>query len=103
MISHCANPDCKLPLHYLRGGRLYRFDIRQPSGPCSDVPNAICSMKPSHASVFFWLCEQCSLKFSLKFNSREGLALAPLTDVVRRRGGAPVVAVTDLTQTAEVR
>ena len=92
MISHCASPDCKLPFHYLRGGRLYRFDIRHPSTPCSDVPNAICSMKPSHAAVFFWLCEQCSLKYSLKFNFRDGLALASLTESAKKPGTAPVVA-----------
>lgn len=95
MISHCANPDCKLPFHYLRGGRLYRIDIRHLTTPCRDVPNFICSMKRSHASVFFWLCEQCSLKFSLRFKVREGLALAPLTGVLRERGGAMVVAVSD--------
>ena len=93
MISHCANPDCRLPFHYLRGGHLYRFDIRNPSTPCSDVPNAICDVKPSHAAVFFWLCQQCSTKHSLKFNFREGLALASLTDTANKCGTAPVVAV----------
>ena len=91
MISHCSNPDCKVPFHYLRGGRLYRFDIRHPSAPCNDVPNAVCSLKPSHAAVFFWLCEQCSLQFSVKFNSQEGLSLAPLVNAPRKRAGAPVV------------
>jgi len=95
MISHCANPDCKLPFQYWRGGRLYRFDIRHPSTPCSDVPNAICSTRPSHAAVFFWLCEQCSLKYSLKFNVREGLALVSLTDPARKQSTAPVVTVPD--------
>jgi len=30
MISHCANPRCTLPLHYLRGGCLYRFELHRP-------------------------------------------------------------------------
>ena len=97
MISHCANPDCKVPFHYLRGGRLYRFDIRRPSTPCNDVPNAVCSLKPSHAAVFFWLCERCSLKHSLKFNFREGVTLASLPNAVQRHGTAPVVAVREAT------
>ena len=25
MVSHCANPACRAPLHYLRGGRLFFF------------------------------------------------------------------------------
>ncbi len=45
--SHCANPRCTLPFHYLRGGRLYRFDITSPSRPCADVPNAVCTLTPS--------------------------------------------------------
>jgi len=97
MITHCANPNCKVPFYYLRGGRLYRFDIRHPSTPCKDVPNAVCSLKPSHAAVFFWLCEGCSVKHSLKFNVREGLTLAPLSSAVKRPGADPVVEVTDPT------
>ncbi len=30
MISNCANPACNKPFHYLRGGRLYRFDAPLP-------------------------------------------------------------------------
>lgn len=93
MISHCANPDCRLPFHYLRGRRLYRFDIRHPSTPCSDVPNAICDVKPSHAAVFFWLCQQCSLRHSLKFNFREGITLMPLKHPAMKSSAPPVVAV----------
>ena len=52
MISHCASPRCTLPFHYLRGGRLYRFDITSPSRPCADVPNAVCTLTPSRATVF---------------------------------------------------
>ena len=52
MISHCANSRCTLPFHYLRGGRLYRFDITSPSRPCADVPNAVCTLTPSRALYF---------------------------------------------------
>jgi hypothetical protein len=93
MISHCANPVCTLPFHYLRGGRLYRFDIASPSTPCTDVPNAICSLKPSRATVFFWLCEQCSSKYSLCFNFRDGARLVPLAVPARKASTAPVIAV----------
>ena len=95
MISYCANLDCRLPFHYLRGGRLYRFDIKHPTTPCSDVPNAICSLKPSHATVFFWLCEQCSVKYSLKFNFHDGIRIVPRTCRTENIGNAPVIAVDD--------
>jgi len=55
MISTCANPACNKPFHYLRGGRLYRFDGRTASANRKTVANAVCSISPSHMSVFFWL------------------------------------------------
>ena len=93
MISHCANRACARPFHYLRGGRPYRFELKAPNWPCTDVPNAICSAKPSQATVFFWLCEPCSRKFSLQFNCRDGAGLTPLLHEEAKRGPAPVVAV----------
>lgn len=75
MVSHCANPDCGVPFHYLRGGRLYRFEIRSPQFPCADVPNAICGDHPSRATVFFWMCMNCCRKFRLKFDCRTGVQL----------------------------
>jgi hypothetical protein len=77
MISKCANPACNTDFHYLRGGRLYRFDMRQPSQPCKDVPNAICATKTSSASIFFWLCDECSRLYTLHFSIREGISVVP--------------------------
>lgn len=93
MISRCANRACALPFHYLRGGCLYRFDLRGPSTPCADVPNAICDSKPTQATVFFWLCERCSAKYSLHFNFRDGTTLVPLMNHGQRPSAAPVIAV----------
>lgn len=90
MISNCANANCGAPFHYLRGGRLYRFDLRRPTEPCADVPNAICATKPTHASVFFWLCADCSRKYTVQFSSRQGAAVLPLSQGARRL--SPVVA-----------
>lgn len=91
MISQCANPKCGTPFHYLRGGRLYRFDLRRPAEPCADVPNSICAGKPSHASVYFWLCEKCSRHYGLRFSPREGLSVSPLARAAEPRDS--VVAV----------
>jgi hypothetical protein len=27
MMNHCANPQCAKPLHYLREGRIFVFDV----------------------------------------------------------------------------
>ena len=90
MVSHCANPDCGVPFHYLKGGRLYRFEIKSPEMPCADVPNAICSEKPSRATVFFWMCVDCCRRFSLKFDPCAGVQLVPLTSP-NQLGTAPVI------------
>ena len=95
MISHCANRHCAQPFHYLRGGHLYRFDITDPNVVCADVPNAICSLKPAHATVFFWLCEQCSSKCSVRFNFHDGSTIVPLTRRTQKIGNAPVIPVDD--------
>ncbi len=94
MISQCANRDCAVQFHYMRGGHLYRFDLKSPAPPCTDVPNAICSEKPLHATVFFWLCEPCSSRYSLRFNRRDGVQLVALPASATRPTTAPVVAVT---------
>jgi len=93
VISHCANRACALPFHYLRGGRLYRFELKEPRTPCADVPNAICNSKPSHATVFFWLCEQCSVRYALRFNFQDGVRLVPLMNHPPKTDRAPVIAV----------
>jgi hypothetical protein len=91
MISHCANPACQAPLHYLRGGRLYRFDVKSPEEPCHDVPNAICTSKPAQAAIFFWLCQECCSRFSLSFDLRLGVRLVPQRAFVRTQLNRPVV------------
>ncbi len=90
MVSHCANPNCKVPFHYLRGGRLYRFEIKSPQIPCADVPNAICSEKPSRATVYFWMCMDCCRRFSLKFDPCAGVELVPIANR-GQIGNSPVV------------
>jgi hypothetical protein len=61
MTAKCANPSCSVPFHRLRGGKLFRFEVRLPSEACLDVPETVCSTKSGRASVYFWLCEKCAL------------------------------------------
>ena len=96
MISHCANPACRAPLHYLRGGRLYRFDVKSPGEPCNDVPNAICTNRPAHAAIFFWLCQECCSRFTLKFDLRLGVRLVPERVLVSRFPSTPAVRAGDV-------
>lgn len=75
MVQKCSNPDCNAEFRYASRGRLFSFELRNPTAPCHDVPRAICETKPSHATVSFWLCERCSSKFTLQFTTKTGLAL----------------------------
>lgn len=92
MISTCANPACKKPFHYLRGGRLYRFDSPCPDSYSDDVANAVYATKANRCAVFFWLCSECSSKLSLKFNGRE-VSVMPLKAPFRGNARHPIVAM----------
>jgi hypothetical protein len=52
MVSNCANPNCGKPLHYLREGRIYVFDV--PVG--TDDVNGKRTRRLEH----FWLCGTCA-------------------------------------------
>ena len=58
MVNHCANPQCCKPLHYLREGRVYVFDVtRSVAGSNERVTRR---MEP------FWLCGVCSETYVLE-------------------------------------
>ncbi len=72
MISTCANPACKKPFQYFRGGRLYRFDIRHSRAVASGLPNTVSESRPDRRALFFWLCKDCAATCSLKFEPNTG-------------------------------
>ncbi|MGC2161759.1 MAG: hypothetical protein WA634_07630 [Silvibacterium sp.] len=49
MVNECANPKCAKPLHYLREGRIFVFDVVVGDGSES-----------VHRMEHFWLCGTCS-------------------------------------------
>jgi hypothetical protein len=59
---------------------VFRFEVR-PCEPCRDVPETVCSTKSGRASVFFWLCDKCSLTTTLNFDSTRGLTVKPIGEV----------------------
>jgi len=67
MVNNCANPDCAKPLHYLREGRIFVFDV-------SASYAASTSEKRSHQLEHYWLCGVCAQHF-----------------LVERKGGEPGV------------
>jgi hypothetical protein len=52
MVNQCANPNCCKPLHYLREGRIFVFDLPDPNTP---APGG-----RARRLQHFWLCGPCS-------------------------------------------
>lgn len=95
MNMTCANKDCGAELKYLRGGRLFLME-RQPSSPTASPeslyganaskcrsfeitsPTVSAQAKPAvMMRRYFWLCESCSQKYSIRRWTESGIELAP--------------------------
>ncbi|HEY1809841.1 MAG TPA: hypothetical protein VGG42_14850 [Acidobacteriaceae bacterium] len=68
MVSHCANPKCAKPLHYLREGRIFVFEVAgtDPDG----------SGKRTRRLEHFWLCGTCSQTMAME-QSANGVRAVP--------------------------
>jgi hypothetical protein len=72
----CANPVCPTAFHWTGGGKFYRFrpDLVPPSGsaPTDASPDGV------HGVRHYWLCERCSLVFTLVQEEEYGVVLKVL-------------------------
>jgi len=68
MVNHCANPKCAKPLHYLREGRIFVFDVST-----SEVDK---NGKRSRRMEHYWLCGECSRTLAME-QSAEGVRVVP--------------------------
>lgn len=66
MITKCANPACDKSFQYLRGGRLYCFELR---------PQNLAGAKRKRLAVYFWICDRCADSLSLEFDAERGVFL----------------------------
>jgi hypothetical protein len=66
MVTACANPTCGKPLHYLREGRIFLFE----------VPNNRDDEK-SRRLEHFWLCGECNVSFYIEQDGDAGVKLVP--------------------------
>jgi hypothetical protein len=64
MVDYCANPNCMKPLHYLREGTIYIFEVK------SGAPG-------SHRLEHYWLCGDCSVAHLLERTPSKELRLVP--------------------------
>ena len=64
MITKCANPACSTVFRYLRGGKLFLFEVPQRQRRCRPLQKS-----EFRSGEYFWLCEECAK--SMTITSRE--------------------------------
>jgi hypothetical protein len=81
MVSKCANPECSVPFHYFREGKLFQVDTTssglRPSGP------QLMGGKMMYRVEHFWLCGVCSASLTLSYHPAKGVFTVPIPAVRR--------------------
>jgi len=72
----CANPACASAFDWLAGGKLFRFH-REPSS-LTEVDGHQDRPGKSHRIEHFWLCERCSLVYTLGYEPGRGVLIRAL-------------------------
>ena len=74
MLHKCANPTCSVPFRSLHEGKLFLAETL-PSDPNSVFDG---SRRKVRRREHFWLCDACSIHFTLRFDSALGMLTVPL-------------------------
>jgi hypothetical protein len=82
MVDYCANPKCMKPLHYLREGTIFIFEVTDSY--------ADASMQSTHQLDHYWLCGQCSTVHRLERTPNNELRLVPKQSRFVRRPSSSV-------------
>ena len=69
MVNNCANPTCNKPLHYLRDGRIFVFDVQDEAVGLDG--------KRSRHMEHYWLCGDCAPSLHLERHSTDGVRVLP--------------------------
>ena len=82
MLSKCANPGCPASFLYLHEGKLFRLD----TGSEGHIVQS--SSKTSQNLEFFWLCNDCASKLTLRYKKGAGVVTVPLPGTQARKASA---------------
>jgi hypothetical protein len=74
MLQKCANPDCIAPFRSLREGKLFLAELRQ-----AERRPVSAGRRAQRRREHFWLCQECSGQFTLRFDSEIGVLTVPLS------------------------
>ncbi len=72
MLSKCANPRCAASFRYLHSGRLFQFETR-------GRPQTKDERMPVQSVEFFWLCEECAMRYCLVSNNDGSVRVIPFS------------------------
>ena len=78
MIGKCANPDCSRPFLYLHEGRVFAVEVTEKPIRWTSAESSEFGLR-QHRVQFFWLCDACSRRNPLAFNSCSGSLKVVLT------------------------
>jgi hypothetical protein len=66
MVDYCANPKCMKPLHYLREGTVYIFELMD-----AETASGV------HRQEHYWLCGDCATTNRLERTANQEIRLVP--------------------------
>jgi hypothetical protein len=80
MLSKCANPACATTFQYLRGGRLFKFELElfERESPSLVGSNSPGDKKPARRVEHFWLCGDCARYVTLSLERERKVVVVPL-------------------------
>jgi hypothetical protein len=78
MISKCANPACTAHFLYLNQGKLFRVLRGSDEAPAPQMGVDPSVRKHVQRVEFFWLCSDCSVRLTVKYEKGFGVVVRPL-------------------------
>ena len=82
MLGKCANPVCPASFRKLGSGRLFAFEGVM-SAKTAEITSNAGSTKTGQTPLFVWLCQACSLTFTVRLDEAGQLALHRVRDGAR--------------------
>ena len=78
MLHKCANPACSVPFRSLREGKLFLAETLP-----TDL-NAVFdgSRRKLRRREHFWLCDDCSVQYTLRFDPTLGMLTVPCAEPI---------------------
>jgi len=78
MLSRCANDQCCKPFLKLREGKLFLVETDQLTKAGTSAPPFVRARKQQRMVEHYWLCDKCATQWTLTYDRKQGVALAPL-------------------------